>query len=354
MIRPVRSRSRATASVALVVALVAAGGLVGPDYQRLATEMLVFALLAVSLNLLLGFTGLPSFGHGLFFGVGAYSTGILARDLTDNLAVALLVGPLAAAAVAAVAGLVALRTAGVYFLMITFALGQLGVAVALQWGDMTGGADGLAGILRPTLPLDSVDLYDPVQFYYFVAVIALVSALLIVQLMRSPFGVTLTGIRENPERMQALGFNIWLHRYISFIVAAAAAGVAGVLIAYLNGFVSPDLIGLTTSAEVLLMVVLGGSGTLVGPVVGAIAILGLEELTKSFSDHWRLLLGLAYIVTVFLARRGLVRVPTSFRRRPGRRGDPPPPPPPPEPDRGRGANADDGRVVGAPGVRGPS
>jgi branched-chain amino acid transport system permease protein len=289
--------------------------------------MLVFGLFAMSLNVLLGYTGLPSLGHGLYFGLSAYATAILVREHTENLLVILLVAPLVAAAVAGLVGLVALRTSGAYFLMITFAFAQLGVAFTTQAGDLTGGADGLAGIFRPDLG-EGVDLYDPQQFYFLVAGVVLVGVAVLAQLLRSPFGRTLTGIRENPERMQALGFNVWGHRYAAFVISGAFAGVAGVLVAYLNGFVSPDLLGLTTSAEVLLMVVLGGAGTLLGPMVGAVVVLGLEEISKSVADgeHYRLLLGAAYIVTVLVARKGVVRALRSLV--PSRRGVPPTSPTP--------------------------
>jgi branched-chain amino acid transport system permease protein len=304
---PPRVRSLLPPLVVLVVVL--AGGFVSGAEQRLVTEMLVFGLFAMSLNVLLGYTGLPSLGHGLYFGLGAYATAIVVREHTENLLVTLIVGPLVAAAVAALVGLVALRTSGAYFLMITFAFAQLGVALVTQTGDVTGGADGLAGILRPELGIDGVQLYDAQQFYVLVAAIVVVATALLAQLLRSPFGVTLTGIRGNPERMQALGFNVWGHRYAAFVISGAFAGLAGVLIAYLNGFVSPELLGLTTSAEVLLMVVLGGAGTLLGPMVGAVFVLGLEEISKTVGDgdHYRLLLGLAYIVTVLVARKGVVR-----------------------------------------------
>jgi branched-chain amino acid transport system permease protein len=304
----------------VVVLVVLAGGFVPGAEQRLVTEMLVFGLFAMSLNVLLGYTGLPSLGHGLYFGASAYATALLVRDWTENLVVVLLVGPLVAAVIAAVVGLVALRTTGAYFLMITFAFAQLGVAFATQSSELTGGADGLTGIFRPDLGIEGVEIYDAQHFYFFVAIIVLVGMALLAQLLRSPFGATLTGIRENSERMQALGFNVWAHRYAAFVVSGAFAGLAGVLVAYLNGFVSPDLLGLTTSAEVLLMVVLGGAGTMFGPLVGAVAVLGLEELSKSVGDgdHYRLLLGLAYVVTVLIARKGVVRALRSLV--PARRG----------------------------------
>jgi branched-chain amino acid transport system permease protein len=314
-------RLRALLVPLAVVLVLVAGGFVPGAEQRLVTEMLVFGLFAMSLNVLLGYTGLPSLGHGLYFGLSAYATAILVRDHTENLLVILLLAPLVAAVVAALVGLIALRTSGAYFLMITFALAQLGVAFTTQASDLTGGADGLAGIFRPDLG-EGVDLYDAQQFYFLVAGVVLVGVAVLAQLLRSPFGRTLTGIRENPERMQALGFNVWAHRYAAFVISGAFAGVAGVLVAYLNGFVSPDLLGLTTSAEVLLMVVLGGAGTLLGPMVGAIVVLGLEEVSKSVGDgdHYRMLLGAAYIVTVLVARKGVVRALRSLV--PGRRTPP--------------------------------
>jgi branched-chain amino acid transport system permease protein len=314
-------RLRALLVPLAVVLVLVAGGFVPGAEQRLVTEMLVFGLFAMSLNVLLGYTGLPSLGHGLYFGLSAYATAILVRDHTENLLVILLLAPLVAAVVAALVGLIALRTSGAYFLMITFALAQLGVAFTTQASDLTGGADGLAGIFRPDLG-EGVDLYDAQQFYFLVAGVVLVGVAVLAQLLRSPFGRTLTGIRENPERMQALGFNVWAHRYAAFVLSGVFAGVAGVLVAYLNGFVSPDLLGLTTSAEVLLMVVLGGAGTLLGPMVGAIVVLGLEEVSKSVGDgdHYRMLLGAAYIVTVLVARKGVVRALRSLV--PGRRTTP--------------------------------
>jgi branched-chain amino acid transport system permease protein len=240
-------RLRALLVPLAVVLVLVAGGFVPGAEQRLVTEMLVFGLFAMSLNVLLGYTGLPSLGHGLYFGLSAYATAILVRDHTENLLVILLLAPLVAAVVAALVGLIALRTSGAYFLMITFALAQLGVAFTTQASDLTGGADGLAGIFRPDLG-EGVDLYDAQQFYFLVAGVVLVGVAVLAQLLRSPFGRTLTGIRENPERMQALGFNVWAHRYAAFVISGAFAGVAGVLVAYLNGFVSPDLLGLTTWA----------------------------------------------------------------------------------------------------------
>lgn len=310
-----RQRLLAFAGLAGALALVLLVGESLPPFRlRLASEILIFGLFALSLDVLLGYTGLPSLGHALYFGTAAYASAIVARDHTDSFLAGLAAGVIVAALVAAVAGLIALRTAGVFFLMITLAFGQLGVAVALRMSSVTGGADGLAGVLKPELPIDGVDLYQPRQFFYFTAVVVGVFVALAWWLVRSPFGAALKGVRENPERMAALGFNVWAHRYIAFVASAALAGGAGVLLSYHHGFVNPEAVGLTTSAEGMLMVILGGGGTLFGPLLGAAGILVFEDVTRDFADRWRLLLGVTYVVTVLVARRGLVRaLPTAWR-----------------------------------------
>ena len=276
------------AIVAALVIVLVCGELL-PSYRlRLATDILIFGLLAMSLDILAGYTGLPSLGHGLYFGSAAYAAAILARDHSESFLLGLAIGVAVPVAIAIVAAPFALRTTGAYFLMITFAFGQLGIAVALRYRSLTGGADGL------------------------VALCGLVAW----QIVRSPFGAVLRGVRENPQRMEALGFNVWVFRYMSFLIASALGGVAGVLYAYHSGFVNPETMGLTTSAEVLLMGILGSAGTLIGPLLGAALVLLLEEYTRSsFGDHWRLLIGLTYVATVFVARGGILRLAMAGIRR---------------------------------------
>ena len=311
-----RRRLLAIAGLVGVLALVLVVGEALPPFRlRLASEILIFGLFALSLDVLLGYTGLPSLGHALYFGSAAYASAVVARDHTDSFLAGLAAGVVVAALVAAVAGLSALRTAGVFFLMITLAFGQLGVAVALRMSSVTGGADGLAGVLKPELPLAGVDLYDPRHFFYFTAVVVAVFVALALWLVRSPFGAALKGVRENPERMSALGYNVWAHRYIAFVVSAALAGGAGVLLSYHHGFVNPEVVGLTTSAEAMLMVILGGSGTLFGPLLGAAGILIFEDVSRGIADRWRLLLGLIYVATVLIARKGLLgSLPAAWKR----------------------------------------
>ncbi len=276
------------AIVAALVIVLVCGELL-PSYRlRLATDILIFGLLAMSLDILAGYTGLPSLGHGLYFGSAAYAAAILARDHSESFLLGLAIGVAVPVAIAIVAAPFALRTTGAYFLMITFAFGQLGIAVALRYRSLTGGADGLAAVC----------------------------GLVAWQIVRSPFGAVLRGVRENPQRMEALGFNVWVFRYMSFLIASALGGVAGVLYAYHSGFVNPETMGLTTSAEVLLMGILGSAGTLIGPLLGAALVLLLEEYTRSsFGDHWRLLIGLTYVATVFVARGGILRLAMAGIRR---------------------------------------
>lgn len=304
------------AIVAALVIVLVCGELL-PSYRlRLATDILIFGLLAMSLDILAGYTGLPSLGHGLYFGSAAYAAAILARDHSESFLLGLAIGVAVPVAIAIVAAPFALRTTGAYFLMITFAFGQLGIAVALRYRSLTGGADGLAAVPKPTLPFVDLDLYDPRIFYYFTAVVVALCGLVAWQIVRSPFGAVLRGVRENPQRMEALGFNVWVFRYMSFLIASALGGVAGVLYAYHSGFVNPETMGLTTSAEVLLMGILGSAGTLIGPLLGAALVLLLEEYTRSsFGDHWRLLIGLTYVATVFVARGGILRLAMAGIRR---------------------------------------
>lgn len=288
------------------LAIVTLAGLVFPDDYRLLSQILIFALFAASLNLSLGYGGMPSLGHALYLGVGAYTTGIIIKRYTESFWLVLPSAVLMSALVAAVAGLPVLRTKGAYFIMITFAFGQLGVVFAEKARWLTGGFDGMPGIFRPTFPGIGTGLDDERNYYVFTALLVLAVLGFIALLVYSPFGTTTIGIRENEERMQALGFNVWLHRYVVFVLAGTLAGFAGVLLVYLNGFVSADTMNLTVSAEGLVMVVLGGAGTLLGPVVGAGLILVVRELTKDYGSHWQTILGLVYILTVYLARRGVV------------------------------------------------
>jgi branched-chain amino acid transport system permease protein len=271
----------------------------------LLTQALIYAILAMSLDLLLGYTGLASLGHAAYLGVGAYSVGVLTTQYGANFWVTLAVGVLLAMVVAAVFGLVALRATGVYFLMITLALGMVVWGLAHRWVSMTQGDNGIPGIPRPDLGLPW-SLARAMPFYYFVLAGFLLAFWILRVIVRSPFGHSLVGIRESESRMRTLGYHVWLHKYLGFVIAGVVGGFSGVLWAYYNGFVSPGDLELATSVEVLLMVALGGRGTLVGPAVGAGVIVLLKNFVSVYTERWLLILGVVYVLTIIYAPEGIV------------------------------------------------
>jgi len=270
----------------------------------LLTQALIYAILAMSLDLLLGYTGLPSLGHAAYLGIGAYSVGVLTTQHGANFWVTLAIGVFLGAAVAAVFGLVALRAMGVYFLMITLALGMVVWGLANRWVSMTQGDNGIPGIPRPDLGLPW-SLVKPIPFYYFVLAGFLLALGTLWVIVRSPFGQSLVGIRESESRMRTLGYHVWLHKYIGFVIAGMFGGFSGVLWAYYNGFVSPADVELATSVEALLMVALGGRGTLLGPAAGAGVIVFLKNLVSVYTHRWLLILGAVYIGTIVYAPEGI-------------------------------------------------
>jgi branched-chain amino acid transport system permease protein len=271
----------------------------------LLTQAVISAMLAMSLDLLLGYTGLASLGHAAYLGVGAYSVGVLSTQYGANVWVTLAVGVLLAALVAAVFGLVALRATGVYFLMITLSLGMIVWGLAQRWVSMTRGDNGISGIPKPDLGLPW-SFATPMAFYYLVLVGFLVAGSMLGIIVRSPFGQSLVGIRESESRMRTLGYHVWLHKYIGFVIAGAVGGFAGVFWAYYNGFVSPGDMELATSVEILLMVALGGRGTLLGPALGAGVIVLLRNLVSVYTQRWLLILGAIYVLTIIYAPEGIV------------------------------------------------
>ncbi|OLC14764.1 MAG: hypothetical protein AUH29_09645 [Candidatus Rokubacteria bacterium 13_1_40CM_69_27] len=297
--------SRRVAGVGLIVLLAAAVAPVLPAYPlTLLTQAFIVAILAMSLDVLLGYTGLPSLGHAAYFGVAAYAVAILATERQAGFATCLVVGIVAAAVTAAAFGLIAIRAAGTYFLMITLALGMVVWGLAFRWVSLTKGDNGISGVPRPELGLPW-SLWGPLPFFYFSLVTAVLAWVLMGLLVVSPFGMSLKGIRESESRMRILGYNVWLHKYLSFVISGTFAGLAGVLWAYYNGFVSPVDVQLVTSVETLLMVALGGPGTLAGPAVGAALIVFLKNFVSVYTKRWLLILGAVYIGVILFAPRGL-------------------------------------------------
>ena len=306
--------------VLVVVLALAAIAIVIPSMNSfvilLVTRALAFAILVMSLDILLGFTGLPSLGQAAYLGVGAYLTAILATKYQFGLGydfwLVILFGILCGAALAAVFGLLAIRATGVYFLMITLALGQCVWGLAYRWNSLTGGDNGINLRVRPRFGLD---LANEVTFFYLVFGFFAVSLLAMYILVRSPFGRSLVGIRERELRMQILGYNTWLHKYIAFIIAGAFGGLSGVLWAHTAGIVSPENVVLTTSVDALLMAVLGGAGTLVGGAIGAFIVFGLREYLSTVVPWWQYVLGGVYVLTILYLPTGLMGIPARIRQR---------------------------------------
>ncbi|HJQ64682.1 MAG TPA: branched-chain amino acid ABC transporter permease [Burkholderiales bacterium] len=281
----------------------------------LITHALIFAILAMSVDLLLGYTGLPSLGQAAYLGVGAYLTAILATQFQFGLDwtfwVVVVLGMLMGAATAAFFGLFAIRATGVYFLMITLALGMCVWGLAYRWNSVTGGDN---GIVLPPRPKFGIDLSDDLTYFYLVFAFFVTALAALYVLVRSPFGRSLVGIRENELRMRILGYNTWLHKYIAFVIAGAFGGIAGVLWAHTNGLVSPEDVILATSVDALLMVVLGGPGTLVGGAIGASVVVFLREYLSTLVPWWQYVLGAVYVLTILYLPDGLMGLAERVRR----------------------------------------
>jgi branched-chain amino acid transport system permease protein len=305
--------------VLAVIAVLAAIALVVPHTTAfvvlLATRALAFSILVMSLDILLGFTGLASLGQAAYLGVGAYLTAILATRYHIGtgydfwLVVAL--GMLGGAILAAFFGLLAVRATGVYFLMITLALGQCVWGLAYRWNSLTGGDNGINLEHRPKF---GIDLADPVAFFYLVFGFFAVSLAIMYTIVHSPFGRSLVGIREREPRMKILGYNTWLHKYIAFIIAGAFGGLSGVLWAHTAGIVSPENVVLTTSVDALLMAVLGGAGTLIGGAIGASVVLFIREYLSTLIHGWQYVLGGVYVLVILYLPGGLMSIPERIRQ----------------------------------------
>jgi branched-chain amino acid transport system permease protein len=277
---------------------------------KTVTEVLIYAIFAMSLDLLVGYTGLVSFGHAAFFGIGAYAAGYLAQHFSPNFLLHMPLALLLVAAAAFVIGFFSIRVSGVYFLMLTLAFSQMVYAIADRWTDVTGGSNGLAGIPRPQVQIFSYAyLFEDVTARYFlVLAFAVLSYALLRWIVRSQFGHALVGIRENETRLRAVGYNTTRFKLVAFVIAGIFAGVAGVLYAGFNRFVSPSDLYWTASGQVLIMVIVGGSGTLIGPSLGAALILILQNFVSSSTDRWPTIMGLIFIFFVFAARRGIMGI----------------------------------------------
>jgi branched-chain amino acid transport system permease protein len=275
-------------------------------FHSLLTKILIFAIFAMSLDIIMGYTGLPSLGHAAFFGVGGYTVSILlVIHGIENFWLIALIAALMAALAAAILGIIALRVSGIYFLLVTFALGMLLYSMAIKWWWLTRGYEGIIVMAYPQLGLPWLK-WSYTSFYFFVFIIFAISFFLMYKLVNSPFGHALQGIRENETRMRSLGYNTWLYKYIAFIIAGLFAGVAGALFPYYARAMIPYSVGVTASTLVMLICIIGGLGTLWGPVIGAIVIILVEYISSIFIPaRWPLVLGGVFVITVMFLRGGI-------------------------------------------------
>lgn len=286
---------------ALIALLFAALPLVLSGYQvSVATEILIFALLAMSIDVLAGFAGRTPLCHGAIFGTSTYVVLYWTAVLGGSPWVGLLLGVAAATALAALFGLLATRVSGVYFLLLTLALGMIVWGVCLRWTSITGGENGIRGVGRPALVADAQSLY------YVVLAVVMALTFVIWRFVNSPFGLTLRGIRDSESRMRSLGYDASLHMFVAFTVSGFFAGVAGALYALFNDFVSPSTVQLSQSVEGLLMAIIGGVGTLFGSFVGAVAIITLENVVSEHTARWPMVLGFMFIATMIFAPEGII------------------------------------------------
>lgn len=312
----ITQRNRVLLLLGCLIALAIVAPYIGPFLLILLIQALIFGILAMSLDVLLGFTGLASLGQAAYLGVGAYVTAILATRYNIGLGwdfiLVLGLGTLAAAVTAALFGLIAIRATGVYFLMITLALGMCTWGLAYRWNSLTGGDNGLNVLFRPVA---GVDLADDLTFFYVVWGLFAFTLGALYLLVQSPFGRSLEGIRESEPSMRMLGYHTWLHKYLAFIIAGGFGGLSGVLWVHLAGIISPEDIILTTSVDALLMVVLGGPGTLIGGAIGAVVVVFIREYLSTQIGWWQYILGVVYIATILYLPDGLMGIPARFRQR---------------------------------------
>jgi branched-chain amino acid transport system permease protein len=297
-LKPFATPTRVAAAIA--IAAVLALPLIGDAYKlKVGIEVLAFALAAFSLNFLAGIGGIISFGHAAYFGIGAYAAGLLVKQLGVPMEGALLAAPFAGAAFAALFGYFVVRLSGIYLAMLTLAFAQIVYAVCFQWVELTGGDNGIVGVW-PSAWAASREVY-----FYLVAVVAIVAIILLRRIIYAPFGYTLRAARDSAVRADAIGIDVRTHRWLGFTLSGAAAGLAGGLYAFSKGSIDPTLMSISLSIDFLVMVLVGGIQTVIGPIVGAGVFHSVKDFFMPLTDFWRFWLGLSIIVMVVAFPRGL-------------------------------------------------
>jgi branched-chain amino acid transport system permease protein len=296
---------RANAGWLILLAVLAALPWVSGDYYiNLSSQIFIAALFAASLNLLVGYGGLPSLGHAAYLGVAAYISAWLFLRMGLGHAITAPIALVATTVMAGVFGLIALRGMGLSFLMLTLALAQVLWGTAYRWVGVTEGDNGLRGLTRPS-PF-GLNLDDPTVFYYFTLAVTTLALWLIARYVGSPLGAALRGTRDQPRRMQTLGHNVWLIRWITFVYAGFWGGVSGLLFVYYNKYIHPTSLSLASSAEAIIGVIAGGSGTLAGPLIGAAIVMFVKNYVSAYIERWNMLLGFIFVGIVIFMPDGLV------------------------------------------------
>jgi branched-chain amino acid transport system permease protein len=290
--------------VVFTAALVCLPGVAGEYYINLASQIFIAAMFAASLNLLVGYSGLPSLGHASWVGLAAYLSAWMSLKLGLGHGITAPVALLATTLIACAFGWISLRATGLGFLMITLALSQVLWGTAYRWVSVTDGDNGLRGLTRPS-PF-GISLEGATSFYYFALAIAIVAIGLMAMFVASPFGAALRGTRDQPRRMSALGHDVWFLRWITFVYAGFWGAVSGLLFVYYNKYIHPASLSITASAEGLLAVIAGGSGTLAGPIVGASIVMLLKNYVSAYVVRWNMLLGFVFVFIVIFMPEGVV------------------------------------------------
>ena len=290
--------------IVLVLALAGLPFVAGDFYVNLTSQIFIAAIFAASLNLLVGYGGLVSLGHASWMGLAAYVSAWLYLKLGFGHSLAAPVALAATTMIAGVFGWISLRASGLGFLMITLALSQVLWGTAYRWVSVTDGDNGLRGLTRP-MPF-GINLDSPMAFYFFSLVVTVLALWMMARFVESPFGAALRGTRDQPRRMSALGHDVWTIRWITFVYSAFWGAVSGLLFVYYNKYIHPASLAITTSAEGLLGVIAGGSGTLAGPVVGAAIVVLLKNYVSAYIERWNMLLGFVFLAIVIFMPDGVV------------------------------------------------
>jgi branched-chain amino acid transport system permease protein len=275
-------------------------------YHSLATEMLIFAIFAVGYDILFGYTGLLSFGHAMFFGIGAYGTGLVLIRVSSSLFLALGIAIAISLLVSSVIAFLSIRKRGIYFVMITLGFCQMLYFIAFKWTGLTGGDNGLHGV--PRTSFGPINLDSEIALYFFILIFFFFSVLLAFRIVNSPFGRVLSALKENEDRARSVGYNTTRFKTIAFMISAFFASLAGGLYAVHSNFVPLDTLSINTSGDVVIMTLLGGIGTLYGPILGAMLIVYLKNLLSNWVGNWNLILGAIFIVSVLTVRQGIFPV----------------------------------------------